>query len=65
MSFAYDHNDSETSESFASPRVHDHDELEAVVGESDDPIPTLRQGLAGVHDLPVSLTTWSISLLAS
>ena len=63
MSFAYDQNDSETSESFESPRVLDHDDLEAVVGESDHPISNLRQGLAGVHDLPVSRTTWSFSLL--
>ena len=65
MSSSYDHNDSETSESFESPHVLDHDDLEAVVGESDNPILNFRKALAGVHDLPVSLTIWSFSLLAS
>ena len=65
MSSTYDHNDSETSESFESPRLLDHDDLESVVGEPDNPVPNLRKGLAGVHDLPVGLRTWSFSLLAS
>lgn len=65
MSFTYDDNDSEISESFESPRVFDNDDLEAVVGESDNPITNLRRSLAGVHDLPVSLTTWSFFLLVS
>ena len=65
MSSTYDYNDSETSESLESPRLLDHDDLESVVGESDNPVANLRKGLAGVHDLPVSLTTWSFSLLAS
>ena len=65
MSFTFDHNDSEIIESFESPRVLDHDDFEAVVGESDNPVPNLRKSLAGVHDLPVSLTTWSFFLLAS
>ena len=55
MSFTYDYNDSETSESFELPHVLGHDDLETAVEESDNPIPNIRKGLAGVHDLPVSL----------